>query len=155
MLYRQYMDYPSGKVGVMSPPPRLVHFSGSIGTYRYFRMGLGKVDELFRLLLLAVLEDLIPSDDGTRTLPEVGEMARGLTDPEAPVTYDSPVAVREFPIFRGMIDELCDSPLFRGSRADRVRTLLQPFDDHFRDRVPDADVDARLGANPRTWSLSD
>jgi hypothetical protein len=151
MLYRQYMDYPSGKVGVMSPSPRLVHFSGSIGTYRYYRMGRGKVDELFRLLLLAMLEDLIPSDDGTRTLPDVGEMTRGLTDPGAPVTYDSPVAVREYPIFRAMIDDLCDSPLFRGSRADRVRTLLQPFDDHFRDRVPDADVDARLGA--RTHGL--
>ena len=60
MLYPMYLDAPSGTIGVMEPPPGLVHFNGTIVSYRFFRMGRGKVDELFRLLLLAMLEDLIP-----------------------------------------------------------------------------------------------
>ena len=37
MLYPQFLDYPSGKVGVMDPAPRFVHFNGTILTYRFFR----------------------------------------------------------------------------------------------------------------------
>ncbi len=36
MLHAQYLDCPSGRVGVMALPPRLVHFSGTIFTYRAF-----------------------------------------------------------------------------------------------------------------------
>jgi hypothetical protein len=134
MLYPMYLDHPSGKIGVLDPPPRLVHFSGTIGTYRYFRMGRGKIDELFRLLLLAMLEDLIPSDSG-RVVPTVAELVRGLTDPEQPISYDSAVAIEQYPIFRGLLGELCHAPIFEGPRADRLRELVQPFDRHFEPLV--------------------
>ena len=41
------MDYPTGKVGVMDPPPRFVHFNGTIVAYRLFRDAGGKqvIDE--------------------------------------------------------------------------------------------------------------
>jgi hypothetical protein len=134
MHYPMYLDFPRGTIGVMEPPPRLVHFSGTIGTYRYFRMGRGRIDELFRLLLLALLEDLMPSDDG-RVVPTVDELARGLIDPDQPVSYDSEVAIEQYPIFRGLLDDLCTAPIFAGPRADRIRQLIQPFDRHFEPRV--------------------
>ena len=139
MLYPQFMDYPGGKVGVLDPPSRLVHFAGAITTYRTFRDRAGSpvVDELFRVLLLAMLEDLVPAADGKRVIPTVNELARGLTDPSNPVTYGSRVAVQEFPIFRAMVEDLCESPVMRGERANRLRELIRPFDDHFAARQAD------------------
>ena len=37
MLYPQFVDYPSGKVGLMASPARIVHFNGAVTTYRIFR----------------------------------------------------------------------------------------------------------------------
>jgi hypothetical protein len=133
MLYPQYLDYESGKVGVMDEPPGVIHFNGTIVTYRMFRdrAGAPVIDELFRILLLAILEEIDPSPDGRREVPRVGELARGLTDPSAPVTYGSPVATQEYPIFRAMVDQLCESPVMRDERAGRIRELIRPFDEHY------------------------
>ena len=83
MLYPQFVDYPKGKVGVLDPPPRLVHFAGAISTYRVFRDRAGRpvVDELFRLLFLAILEDLVPSATGKRVFPTVRRAGRGPVGP--------------------------------------------------------------------------
>ena len=78
----QYRDYPSGKIGVMESPPEFVHFYGVIGAYRVYQQRLRKptgrpiVDQRLRLLLLAVLEDLIPDPSGLRNLPKVEELRR-------------------------------------------------------------------------------
>jgi hypothetical protein len=122
----------------------VVHFSGTIVTYRVFRDEASGpvVDEFFRILFLALLEDLVPAPDGRRVVPEVEELARGLTDPAAPVTYGSEWAVREYPTFRGAIDELSESPIFRGDRAERLRERLRPFDEHFERRM------AEVGSAP-------
>jgi hypothetical protein len=155
MLHAMYLDYPSGKVGVMDPPPRFVHFSGTIVTYRAFRDRRGATvrDELFRVLLLALLEELIPAPDGRRVVPTVEELARGLSDPTAPVRYDSEVAVEQFPVFRGMLDELCDSPVFQGSRGDRIRSLVRPFDEHFAPLCSTAVPPETKGPKVRTHGL--
>jgi hypothetical protein len=149
MHYPMYLDAPLGTIGVMKRPPRLVHFNGTIGTYRYFRMGRGKVDELFRLLLLAMLEDLISSVGG-RVVPTVAALARGLADPNQPVSYNSAVAIEQYPVFRGLLDELCTAPIFAGSRADRIRELVRPFDAHFGPLVAAVREDAAgAAAGPR------
>jgi hypothetical protein len=134
MLGPMYFDYPSGRVNLMDQPPRLVHFNGTIVTFRLYHAGYGRIDEYFRILLLAVLEELIPDPSGRRALPPVGDLVRGLTDPSAPVTYGSDVATYQYPIFRAMLEELCDSPVFRGGRGNRVRELVRPFDEHFSGR---------------------
>jgi hypothetical protein len=131
MHHPMYLDYHRGAIGVMETPPRFVHFSGTIFTYRAFRSAGGRgVDELFRLLLLAILEDLLPSPGG-RVVPSVDELARGLTDPSAPVTYGSETASEQYPAFREMLDETCEAPIFAGERAERIRKLVSPFDRHF------------------------
>jgi hypothetical protein len=116
----------------MASPPRLVHFHGTVTTYRVYkdRPGESVVDEIFRLLLLSILEDLVPGS-GPRLLPPPGELARGLHDPSAPVTYGSEWAAREYPVFRRQVEELCEAPTFSGERAARVREHLRPFDEHF------------------------
>jgi hypothetical protein len=149
MLYAQYLDYNSGKIGVMAPPPRVVHFHGTIGRYRgYNEQRNGSVaDNHFRLLLLSMLQELVPEDLGTRNLPTPRELARGLDNPTAPVRYDSQSAADEFPIFRRQIDELMQAPVFTGERATRVRGYIAPFDDYFASRPPGQ----RRSAEP--WTL--
>jgi hypothetical protein len=144
MLYPQYLDYPSGRVGILDPPLRMVHFAGAITTYRTFcdRLGRPVIDELFRLLFLSLMEDLLPSPNGDRLLPSVTELARGLDDPTARVNYGSPRATREYPIFRAMIEDLCSSPIFQGPRADRIRTLIRPFDEHYENPLSAIEVGA-------------
>jgi hypothetical protein len=136
MLYPQYLDYSTGKIAVMAQPPRFVHFSNTIESYRQYNGQRGQrrqsvLDECFRLLLLAVLETLIPPAGGSRNTPTVDDLARGLKDSSAPVRYDSEVAVRGYGEFRGMLNELCESPVFQGPRAEHLRELVAPFDRHF------------------------
>jgi hypothetical protein len=133
MLYPQFQDYASGKVGILEPPMRLVHFNGAITIYREFRDRVGQPvnDDLFRMLFLALMEDLIPSPSGDRVLPSVSELARGLDDPSAAITYSSPRATRNYPTFRAMVNDLCSSPVFRGARAEQIRASIYPFDRHY------------------------
>jgi hypothetical protein len=140
MLYPQYLDYPSGKVGVMADPPRFVHFNGTIVTYRAFRDRAGApiIDEVFRVLLLALLEEQLPAEDGHPVVPTVAELARGLVDPEAPVTYRTKGTAAEYPTFRRLLDNLCEAPIFAGARADRIRESIRPFDEYFASQLAEA-----------------
>ena len=144
MLYPQFQDYPSGKVGILDPPARLVHFAGAITTYRMFcdRGGQPVSDERFSLLFLALMEDLLPSPSGDRLLPSTRHLALGLDDASAAVTYRSPRATREYPTFRAMIEDLCNSPIFQGSRAEQIRAVIYPFDRHFENQLAPTDVSA-------------
>ncbi len=149
MLYPQYLDYACGKVGAMMPRPRLVHFHGTIGRYRGYndpRNGPA-ADNLFRLLLLSMLQELVPKDLCTRKLPTPRELARGLDDPTASIRYDSQRAADEFPGFRRQIDELMQAPVFAGERATCIRGYIAPFDDYFASRPP------RERGSAEPWTL--
>jgi hypothetical protein len=41
-----------------------------------------------------------------------------------------------YPTFRRLLRELCESPVFQGERAERIDELVRPFDEHFKDRTP-------------------
>jgi hypothetical protein len=133
MLYPQYLDYASGKIGVMPVVPKFVHFNGTIVTYRAWKRANGRqvVDELFRLVLLSILERVVPSDDGRRLLPSTEELAYGLTDSSRPIRYDTLDCARNFGEFRSQMQELCESPVFAGERAEKIQSMLVPFDVHF------------------------
>lgn len=133
LLYPQYLDYGCGRIGVMPNPPRYVHFNGTIVTYRAWRRAKGRpvVDELFRLLLLSILEHILPATDGKRLMPRVDDLARGLKDSTNPIRYDTLDCVRNYAEFRDQIKELCRSPVFAGERAATIKSLLIPFDTHF------------------------
>jgi hypothetical protein len=152
MLYPQYLDYASGKVGAMVRPPRLIHFHGTITRYRsYVDPKIRYVgDDLFRLLLLSMLQELAPEGVATRILPGPGELARRLGEPTAPIRYDSPRAAHQYPGFRRQIDELLQAPVFAGERAARIRDYIRPFDEYFATRAAvaaaatDEDIAPRL-----------
>jgi hypothetical protein len=141
MLRPQFLDYPSGRIGVAQSPPQFIHFFGVIGAYRVYRERLQRpagrpiADQRLRLVLLALLEDLFPPRSGARSLPSVEELARGLTDPTAPVTYATVEAAHEYPTFRERIEALSQVPVFRGSRADHIRDRLRPFDEYYQRRA--------------------
>jgi hypothetical protein len=151
MLYPMFEDYPSGQIGILEPPMRLAHFAGAIITYRAFcdRAGQPVIDEGFRLLFLALMEDLLPSPNGDRLLPSVSKLARGLDDPSAAANYGSPRAAREYPTFRAMIEDLSNSPIFQGPRAEQIRASIYPFDRHYENRLPATkpSADGWLGSN--------
>ncbi len=133
LLYPQYLDYGSGRIGVMPDPPQYVHFNGTIVTYRAWKRAHGRqvVDELFRLLLLSILEHILPATDGKRLMPCVDDLARGLKDSTCPIRYDTLDCARNYGEFREQVTELCSSPVFAGERAETVKSLLTPFDAHF------------------------
>lgn len=140
LLYPQFRDYASGKIGVLEPPMRLLHFNGAITKYRLFLGGVGqqRIDENYRILFLALMEDLIPSPGGERLLPSVIELARGLDDASAAISYCSPKVTRDFPTFRAMIEDLCNSPLFRGPRGDQIRASMLPFDRYYENLLTES-----------------
>ncbi len=141
MLQPQYLDYPSGKIGIMKSPPEYVHFFGVIGAYRVYQercrkpTGRSIADQRLRLLLIALLEDLVPDPSGHRSMLTVEELARGLTDLAAPVTYATVEAAHEYPGFRERIEALCQAPIFQGPRSDRLREQLRPFDEYYQRRA--------------------
>lgn len=138
LLYAQYLDYPSGQIGVMARPPALVHFNGTITTYRVYRRGCRKgdigfsvVDELFRILLLAILAELLEARGMAGEVPTVAELITGLKDDTVPVRYTAPAQVDTYPEFRQMMEQLSTAPVFAGPRSQKMHELLKPFDDHF------------------------
>jgi hypothetical protein len=145
MLLPQFLDYPSGKIGVMESPPEIIHFFGVIGAFRLYeerrRKPTGRpiVDQRLRLLLVALLEDIFPDPSGHRAMPTVEELSRGLTDSTAPVMYTSVEAAHEYSSFRERIEALCHVPAFQGPRADQLRKQLKPFDAYYLGRSAEAD----------------
>lgn len=131
MLYPQFIDYESGKIGVMQTAPDLVHFNGTIFSYRLFRDSGGQpiADELFRVLLLSLLESVLPGS--SRVTPVTAELAQGLNDASRPVHYVSDNARRGYAEFRQMINQLTKSPVLEGERATKLLQLIEPFDRHF------------------------
>ena len=133
MLYPQYLDYASGEIGVTESPPEFVHFNGTIFTYRLFRDSRQTTvcDDFFRLLLLALLSDAVDPKGAMRTVPQVSDLAAGLTDQRARVRYDSPTCIQQYPVFRELLEQLCDTPMIRRLPEDSIRRSVAPFDKHF------------------------
>lgn len=134
LLFGQYLDYPTGKIGVMPNPPRFVHFYGTITEYRRWqRAGRSQSteDTLFSLLLLSVLDEAIASARPSTMLPRPHELTRGLRDPSASITYVGHSAPKRYASFRQGIEYLCSGPVFGKDVAERIHNLLAPFDEHF------------------------
>lgn len=134
MLCPQYRQWDGGKIGVMGEPPRFVHFNGTIVTYRAYERAGGRpvCDEMFRVLLLSMLEEVFSPPGEARRTPGVETLARGLTDERRAVHYTGERAGQEYPEFRRTIEKMLACPVFTPERAGRVREMLEPFDKHFR-----------------------
>lgn len=133
-LYPQYLDYRTGKVGIMSPVPQFVHYNGTIFQYRRYRNFPSRFeDEYCRVLLLSLLERCLSPDCAERWVtPSPELLARGLRDSEQPVTYLAEgTALRYDQIMLPTMERMLRTPLFAGKRSEQFRELIRPFHEYF------------------------
>jgi hypothetical protein len=155
LLFGQYMDYDSGKIGVMANPPKFVHFYATITEYRRWqraRRSQATEDNLFCLLLLSILAEVIPGARSEVPLPRPHELARGLRDPSATITYLSDSAPKRYPGFRRGIEALCSCPIVSNDLVRRIRDSVAPFDEHFSVIAQDVDQAGGSGTKPAVCS---
>jgi hypothetical protein len=114
---------------------RFEHFNWVICEYRYFhRSGAPRTFEDRRLVLLLIrlLADALHATVGAQSrsvdLPPLESLARGLTDPEQPVTYRSKDAEQAYPEFRAKVARILDGPLFADAVAEEIERALRPWD---------------------------
>lgn len=132
LLADQYINYPSGKFGVMAKPPNLVHFYATITDYRQWlrsRHQRGVVDRSFNLLFLSMLSQGMSSPSAEISLPVPAELARGLIDETAPITYVG-VVRKQYAGFRENLHALLTGPI-SARVADSLRSAILPFDKHY------------------------
>ena len=133
MLWPQFHSYDTGRIRISQTPPRITHFNGTITTFRVFElpMGQGIVDELFRVLLLSVIETAVNQGACNRLTPGLESLERGLTNLDARVRFDSETNRRGYAEFRNMVDQMIESPAFCGNPGHSINLQLRQFDEHF------------------------
>lgn len=124
---------------VLTPPQRVaispltsgfVHFNYVICTYRWFQNSTGPYeDDKFRLLLVRLLVDAFDQGNWPYEVPAAADLARGLSDPAARVTYLKPETHASWPEFRSKFQELLESPLLTDRQRTALADGLRPFDD--------------------------
>ncbi len=125
---------PPERIGLLSQDEAIVHFNYVISTYRHFQRSSGTfTDDNFRLLLIRVFIDLFAQEPCLYEVPPLTELADGLTDPGARVTYEAPSpGTRErFAAFRGKLDRILDGPWTPPGERDRARAALEAFDNYY------------------------
>jgi hypothetical protein len=134
------MDYPQvhtpvDKRVLWEAPDGFVHFRWSTTVYRYFQQAAGRPfeDQRFRLLLIRLLTDAFAGDDPhpNGELPAVGELARGIGDETARVTYQGAEREERYADFRRMIGQVMEGDLIEPARAETMDRALRPFDRAF------------------------
>lgn len=130
-FWAQCHTHPS-RLTVLPRPGEVVHFNYVISTYRRFqRSGAATfADTNLRLLLIRLFIDLFDPDGGGYVVPSRDELARGLTDPAAPVTYAA-VDPAVYGDFRGKLDGILRGDWVAPERRATAARYLDAFDDHF------------------------
>jgi hypothetical protein len=110
-----------------------IHFNWVIGEYRHFQRSdeRSTEDSRFVILLIRLLVDALGSQDGADSapdVPDVEQLARGLSDGSQRVTYVGPEAAGNYADFQRAVRRLYDAPLFHERAAERIERALAPFD---------------------------
>ena len=105
-----------------------------MGSYRPFQVSRGSFeDDYFRVLLIRLLIDAFDPDPANweYDVPTSTELALGLTDPKARVTYTGPETAGHYEEFRVKLQRLIDSPLLDASQSGRMLEGIGRFDQFF------------------------
>lgn len=129
MDYVQVRTPPEGR-GLWEAPDDYAHFNWAISSYRLFQESAGQpfIDERFRILLIRLLSDAFGHGDASHQLPSAKELARGIDDDHARVTYRAAGIDENYQEFRREIGRVIASPLVDPARAEDVERALLPFD---------------------------
>jgi hypothetical protein len=116
---------------VLSPPEsEFTHFNYVICTYRLFQRSQGSwEDEHFRLLLVRLLIDAVDDSGWSYEVPALADLARGLSDPSARVTYTSSATREHYPEFRGKLERLISGNILGEDAAASIQRGIGPFDE--------------------------
>ncbi|QFG69772.1 glycosyltransferase family 2 protein [Ornithinimicrobium pratense] len=131
-LHPQAVSDPARREVVRSDD--VVHFNYVISTYRHFQRARGGfVDDQFRLLLIRLFVDIFAREEFDYGLPSLSELAEGLHDAQAPVTYPAADGtVREsYAGFRGKLDRILQGPWTPPASRSAVSEQLQAFDRYY------------------------
>lgn len=131
-LHPQVVSDPTRRRVVRSDD--VVHFNYVISTYRHFqRSRAGFEDDQFRLLLIRLFVDIFAQEPFDYGLPTLSELAGGLRDDQAQVTYPAPdTQVRaRYADFRGKLDRILQGPWTPEASRVTLVEQLRPFDQHY------------------------
>ena len=132
------MDYPQvhtprERRRLDEAPGAFVHFRWVITVFRHFQRANGQPyeDHRFRLLLIRLLTDSFGGSNGNQVPPPVEQLARGIADSTAAVTYRSRGLEENYSAFRRMLASLTEHSLIERERAEQIEHALAPFDAAF------------------------
>lgn len=112
----------------------VVHFNYVISTYRHFQRSRdGFQDDQFRLLLIRLFIDIFAQEEFDYGLPSLAELAQGLHDSQAPVTYPAPNGQiqDDYASFRSKLDRILGGPWTPESSRGALSEQMRPFDRHY------------------------
>ena len=129
MLYTQALTPPE-RCAVREPGDAFAHFNWVIGVYRNFQNSSGPFeDDRFLLVLIRLLSEEFGTSPGA--VPPIAEMARGIGDAQARVTYVHPHTPRKYKEFRRTLARALEAPVFGADAAARAEVALEPFERAF------------------------
>ncbi|WP_313021400.1 hypothetical protein [Mobilicoccus sp.] len=122
------------RIGLQEDEEGIVHFNYVIATYRHFQKAKGSfADERFRLLLIRLFVDLFATLPYDYHLPSMAELATGLHDADAPVTYPAPTeeTVAAYRDYRTKLEKILTGAWVPTERGGQATEALRPFDAHY------------------------
>jgi hypothetical protein len=132
MLLPQCLTEPP-RIGRRSGNFGFVHFNYVICTYRWFQQAEAKgkgpyTDEHWRILLIRLLVDAYQSSESAQAVPRLDELAKGLSGQSKRVDYRGETARKNYPEFRGKLEQLIESGVLSSPQIAVLREGVRPFD---------------------------
>lgn len=127
-----------------------VHFNYVICTYRWFKESKEVyADEHFRILLIRLLVDAFASSETEEQVPSLAELEKAIDGKSSRVTYAGTDTGKNYPEFRGKLQQLIDSGNLDARKVEVLREGVRPFDAAFSYTPPSA------ASSPVHYSLDD
>jgi hypothetical protein len=132
-LYTQALTDPSRIAVSDEGEAELVHFGYVTASYRIWQRDRGGVhDEGFTHLLIRTMIDGFSAHPAAHDHPSGAELARGLTDTSAPVTYAAAAdGAAAYAGWRPRVQRALDGPWIDDAGRERAAAVLAPFDAYY------------------------
>lgn len=127
-LHPQCLTEPS-RIGISGDDGDLVHFGYVTSTYRLWQAQHVHSDSGFVLLLTRMFIESFASDRQGYAMPSAEELADGLTNPDAPISFPSASeGSSDYRAFRTDTARILSGPWLSDEQRTRAQAVLAPFD---------------------------